>query len=145
MDVVTASDPRLSRIQCLSLLGMASVGRVAFSHRAMPAIVPVTFVMVRDHLVVAADDRALLDYARDGAVVAFQADQDDQDAEAVWSVTCVGRAHRLALHDEDRRIAGATGLAGTRERQFLRIDADLLDGRRFLRRPLATTELPISW
>ncbi|BEP14095.1 pyridoxamine 5'-phosphate oxidase family protein [Acidothermaceae bacterium B102] len=145
MDGGPEGGPRLSRLECLSLLGRASVGRVAFSHRAMPAIVPVTFAMVRDHLVVAADDRALLAYARDGAVVALQTDQDDHLADAVWSVTCVGRAHRLALDDADRRLAGVTPLPGTTERQFLRIDADLLDGRRFLRRPLAAREFPVSW
>ena len=109
----------LSRLDCLALLRTISVGRVAFTYRAMPAIVPVSFALVRDAIVVVSQDRSLLDYADDRAVVAFQADRGELGDRDSWSVMCVGRIRRLGAADQDPQMLG--------------IDSELLHGRRFLR------------
>jgi hypothetical protein len=81
----------LTRQESLRLLGGAPFGRIVYTVRALPAIVPVRhlvdngMVVVRTH--VGADCA--------GSVVAFQADCIDSEAESGWSVTVTGVARRL--------------------------------------------------
>jgi len=81
----------LTRPESLRLLGGAPFGRIVYTIRALPAIVPVRhlvdngMVVVRTH--VGADCA--------GAVVAFQADDIDPVAESGWSVTVTGVARRV--------------------------------------------------
>jgi hypothetical protein len=86
----------LTRPESLRLLGGAPFGRIVYTIRALPAIVPVRhlvdngMVVVRTH--VGADCA--------GAVVAFQADDIDPVAESGWSVTVTGVARRVLDADE---------------------------------------------
>jgi hypothetical protein len=81
----------LPRQESLRLLGGVPFGRIVYTVRALPAIVPVRhlvdtgMVVVRTH--VGADCA--------GAVVAFQADCIDSVAESGWSVTVTGVARRV--------------------------------------------------
>jgi hypothetical protein len=81
----------LSRPESLRLLGGAPFGRIVYTVRALPAIVPVRhlvdngMVVVRTH--VGADCA--------GSVVAFQADDIDSAAESGWSVMITGVARRV--------------------------------------------------
>jgi hypothetical protein len=81
----------LTRPESLRLLGGAPFGRIVYTIRALPAIVPVRhlvddgMVVVRTH--VGADCA--------GAVVAFQADCIDTVADSGWSVTVTGVARRV--------------------------------------------------
>jgi hypothetical protein len=86
----------LTRQESLRLVGGAPFGRIIYTIRALPAIVPVRhlvdngMVVVRTH--VGADCA--------GAVVAFQADDIDFVAESGWSVTVTGVARRVVDADE---------------------------------------------
>ena len=86
----------LTREQAMILLGSVPMGRVAFTHRAMPAIRPVNHIVdeagriiIRSHegaaIVTAAD-------AARGTVVSYEADQIDTDARSGWSVVAIGLA-----------------------------------------------------
>lgn len=81
----------LTRPESLRLLGGVPFGRIVYTVRALPAIVPVRhllddgMVVVRTHV---GGDCA-------GAVVAFQADSIDPVAESGWSVTVTGVARRV--------------------------------------------------
>ena len=84
-------DPEvLDRAECLRLLATARYGRVVYTVRGLPAVQPVRFV-VRDDAVsfLAAEHSDLLATA-DGGVVAFEA--DEWDDEKCWWVTVLGRA-----------------------------------------------------
>lgn len=89
----------LSRADSLRLLGGAPFGRIVYTVRALPAIVPVRhlvddgMIVVRTHV---GGDCA-------GAVVAFQADDIDATAESGWSVTVTGVARRLQDQSEITR------------------------------------------
>lgn len=93
----------LTRPESLRLLGGAPFGRIVYTIRALPAIVPVRhlvdngMVVVRTH--VGADCA--------GAVVAFQADEIDPIAESGWSVTVTGVARRVLDADELLRYESA--------------------------------------
>jgi hypothetical protein len=86
----------LSRAESLRLLSEAPFGRIVYTVRALPAIVPVRhlvengMVIVRSHV---GGDCA-------GSVVAFQADGTSPGHELGWSVTVTGVARRIVDIEE---------------------------------------------
>lgn len=86
----------LSRPESLRLLGEVPVGRIVYTVRALPAIVPVChlvdngMVVVRTHL---GDQCA-------GSVVAYQADAIDMVDRLGWTVTVTGVARRILDPEE---------------------------------------------
>ena len=85
---------RLDRAECLSLLGRSSLGRVAFTERALPAIRPVSYALLGTHLLLRTAS-AGLGRRLDGQVVAFEVDQIDEAAGTGWSVLVTGTARLL--------------------------------------------------
>jgi nitroimidazol reductase NimA-like FMN-containing flavoprotein (pyridoxamine 5'-phosphate oxidase superfamily) len=75
------------------LLAGTSLGRVVFTHHAMPAIRPVNHlvddetVIIRSHL-----GAAIVGRATDGAVVCYEADDIDPVRHTGWSVIATGMA-----------------------------------------------------
>ncbi|MGW1198755.1 pyridoxamine 5'-phosphate oxidase family protein [Streptomyces sp. NPDC002536] len=84
----------LSRQEALKLLKDARIGRLVFSHQALPAIRPVNHVLLDDHVIIRTHTgAAMLGSARDGAVVAYEADEFDTGTCTGWSVVVTGEAH----------------------------------------------------
>ena len=79
----------------LELLRGGRVGRIAYSDRALPAIVVVSYSVVNDTILIRCDASADWSHAVLNAVVAFQADAIDADGHG-WSVSCVGRTRAVA-------------------------------------------------
>ncbi|MEW1653995.1 MULTISPECIES: pyridoxamine 5'-phosphate oxidase family protein [unclassified Streptomyces] len=123
---------QLDRQECLRLLALVPIGRIVYTHEALPAVLPVNFSLDADHAVVlrtAATSRLAL--AVDGAVVAFEADCFDEAAQSGWSVTVTGRA-ALVADPRDREQLQAVGLRSWKEvpeEAFIRIAPDLVTGR----------------
>ena len=86
----------LTRAESLRLLGEAPFGRIVYTVRALPAIVPVQhlvengMVIVRSHVT---GDCA-------GSVVAFQVDGTGPEHCCGWSVTVTGVARRVVDAEE---------------------------------------------
>jgi hypothetical protein len=101
---------------------------------ALPAILPVRFVLDNDRIVVAAGVGTALDRGTDGSVVAFQADGIDEATQSEWSVGVVGVANHLALaHDVERAAALPLPRWGADEpRQFVALSTEQISGRRSL-------------
>lgn len=83
--------------EALHLLGTVEVGRVVFTHHALPAVRPVNHVIEEGDIVIRVqDDSALqaLFAAQDGAgvVVAYEADDIDPGEHLGWSVVATGYA-----------------------------------------------------
>ncbi|BEP15777.1 pyridoxamine 5'-phosphate oxidase family protein [Acidothermaceae bacterium B102] len=78
----------------LQLLRGGQVGRIAYSDRALPAIVVVSYSVVNDAILIRCDASSDWSHAVLNAVVAFQADAIDADGLG-WSVTCVGRTRAV--------------------------------------------------
>jgi hypothetical protein len=91
----------LSRTECLNLLSSRSLGRVAVSRRALPAILPVAYSLLHDDVVFVSATGPDGLGELDGNVIAFEVDDITSLAGAGWSVTVVGVARLLDERDPD--------------------------------------------
>lgn len=82
----------LTREESIELLSSAVVGRVVFTISALPAVVPVTFGVLDDALVLRTSEGTRLAATADGGVLAFEADEIDPVARTGWSVVVTGIA-----------------------------------------------------
>lgn len=86
----------LTRPESLRLLDGVPIGRIVYTVRALPAIVPVSHLIDNGMVVV----RTHIGAECAGSVVAYQADQIDVHARTGWSVTVTGVARRVLDPDE---------------------------------------------
>lgn len=124
----------LSRRESLQLLGSVSLGRVAFSARAMPAVRPVSHLVDDGFVIIRADGQAPITSALNAGsetVVAYEADSIDQDDHLGWSVVVIGVARRVT--DPEKAAAYCAALrswsAGTHD-QVVAIHIDVITGVR---------------
>jgi hypothetical protein len=113
----------LSRAECTDLLRTRDLGRIAITTGALPAILPVNYVVVGDDIVLRTRKGTTLSAATRHAIVAFEVDLVDEATGAGWSVMVQGRARemddapgeidlegplaRWRDHGEDRHVAVA--------------------------------------
>lgn len=122
----------LSRLDCLALLSAGTVGRVAVTTPDGPHIVPVSYTVLDDSVVVRTSSYSVLGtYARD-AVVALEIDDFDHATRTGWSVVVRGRC---SVESDPRTIrsiretsGGSPWAAGTRN-LYLRVRTDQVSGR----------------
>jgi nitroimidazol reductase NimA-like FMN-containing flavoprotein (pyridoxamine 5'-phosphate oxidase superfamily) len=82
--------------ECLRLLATVPVGRVGVTIDALPAVLPVNFVVTSGAVVFATVPGTKLDAATAGAVVAFEADSyGTAEAPGGWSVLVRGIAREV--------------------------------------------------
>jgi len=88
---------QLTRTTSLELLGSISMGRLVFTHCALPAIRPVNHLVEGESIIVRATSGAAITSAagRNGVVVAYEADAIDAETQLGWSVIVVGTARLL--------------------------------------------------
>ena len=126
----------LPRAESLRLLSTVSLGRLVFTHLALPAIRPVNHAVAGEQVIIRAYLGTAISTAvrdRSGTVVAYEADLIDPDTHLGWSVIVVGRATRLTDPAETARyrkllqpwvVDGADDLVV--------IQADMVDGFRLV-------------
>jgi nitroimidazol reductase NimA-like FMN-containing flavoprotein (pyridoxamine 5'-phosphate oxidase superfamily) len=124
---------KLSPTRCLDLLGTVSVGRVGVTIDALPAVLPVNFVVSDGSVVFRTVPGTKLDAATSGAVVAFEADAygTSEDPRG-WSVLIRGVARELT-DPAELAVARALPLEswafdGQADR-FVRVEPTLVTGR----------------
>jgi len=87
------------------LLARTQVGRVVFTERAMPAVVPVTFVLHAGGIVMrTSGDTRLTTAAAGGGVLAFEIDEIDPVSRTGWSVVVLGTPELVTSPEERARI-----------------------------------------
>ncbi len=87
----------LSRTKALSLLGSVPIGRLVFTHQALPAIRPVNHLVEGESVIVRATAGAAITAASQrGTLVAYEADSIDPETHLGWSVIVVGTARLLS-------------------------------------------------
>jgi uncharacterized protein len=121
----------LSADECRDLLASRSVGRVAFTERALPAIRPVNYVLQGNHILLRTNADGLA--ARlDGQVVAFEIDDADTDSRTGWSVVVTGTARVLREAGELLRLDASpvTSWAGPDHLTGVLITPGQITGRR---------------
>jgi Pyridoxamine 5'-phosphate oxidase len=133
-DTVMQAD--MGREESLRLLGSVPMGRVVFTHRALPAIRPVNHIVEGQQIVFRTDAAAAITTAVDGTgtIVAFEADAIDPFDRIGWSVVVVGGA-RLLL--DDAQLGHYQKLlqpwADGAEEDVIVIQADMVTGIRLAR------------
>jgi uncharacterized protein len=120
----------LTREECLDRLRLGSIGRIAVTHRALPAIVPVNYTLSGSRVIFRTEPTGMLARACAGSVVAFEVDELDADGSGGWSVLVVGLAELLEGSAAVRaaEIGLVTAAGGGRD-QFVAITIGQLTGR----------------
>jgi nitroimidazol reductase NimA-like FMN-containing flavoprotein (pyridoxamine 5'-phosphate oxidase superfamily) len=123
---------KLSREECLTLLGSRSVGRVGITLSALPVIFPVNFAVMDGDVVFRSSPGSKLTAAVQRAVVAFEVDDVDNMYHAGWSVLIVGPAYEITDGSElDRAKAlPLTPWAPGTKGHFIRVRSEIISGRR---------------
>ena len=120
----------LSREECLDRLREGTIGRLAVTHRALPAIVPVNYVLSGSRVLFRTEQGGMIARACTGNVVAFEVDDLAADGCSGWSVLVVGVAELLegsaAFRAAETGLVAAVG--GDRD-QFVAITIGQLSGR----------------
>jgi len=134
---VTAGPPpqrelvSLDHRRCITLLGSRPVGRLVFTHRALPEVLPVNYRVDGDAVVLrVARDSVAASACRD-TVVAFQVDRFDEERGTGWSVTVVGRSSEITDPAERARVLQlplTSWLEGERD-HLISISMDRITGR----------------
>lgn len=118
----------IPREECLRLLAMFSVGRLAVATpEASPLVVPVNFVLDRDVVVFRSDAGEKIFQLR-GNRVSFQIDQIDPSSRTGWSVLVQGVAYE-ATPAEVEHLRLEPWAPGDKA-HWVRILPDAITGRR---------------
>lgn len=127
-----AKAQELTREECLALLATVPVGRLVFTERALPAVVPVNFVLDRGRIIIRTGATSSLAAAVRGAVVAFQADDLDPQARNGWSVVVTGRVTEVVdpLDLEHVDSLPLVPWIGGRLDHVIAVPIELVNGRR---------------
>lgn len=122
----------LGRRECLRLMATVPVGRIVYTRRALPAVLPVNFSLDDDGAVLLRTSAASdLVRAIDGAVVAFEVDDVDAVRHSGWSVVVTGLATVVTDPAEHERLAriGPVSWVPAPQAVFVRIEPELATGR----------------
>ena len=129
----------LSDEECRELLARMRLGRVAVSFGALPAVLPVNYLLLDGDIAFFTGPGTKLRHAMDNAVVAFEVDWFDENTESGWSVMAVGTACEVAdpgAVDAARRGGLRPWAVGERS-HLIRIRPEFLSGRRIARAPVS--------
>ncbi|MET9457437.1 pyridoxamine 5'-phosphate oxidase family protein [Streptomyces canus] len=125
----------LGRQECLRLMAKAPIGRIVYTRRALPAVLPVNFTLDGDGAILLRTSAASeLVRAIEGAVVAFETDDVDAARHFGWSVVVTGTATVVTDPDERGRLARTVPVSWVPAPQavFVRIEPELVTGRELL-------------
>jgi Pyridoxamine 5'-phosphate oxidase len=125
----------LTQTEALRLLSSVPVGRVVFTHHALPAIRPMNHLVIDNKIIIITSlGSAISSQAGSdgGTVVAYEADSMDPDTHLGWSVVVIGQADHVASETEaaDYRRALQSWVAG--EMDVIVIRAELVTGYRLV-------------
>jgi nitroimidazol reductase NimA-like FMN-containing flavoprotein (pyridoxamine 5'-phosphate oxidase superfamily) len=128
----------LDEAECLRLIASGGIGRIGYSGRYGPTVMPVNYQLYEGTIVFrttpdsATDEDLRTGIANAEYKVAFEIDDFNTAARTGWSVLIQGSAHHVESEAERASVAGA-GVdpwpGGDRE-LFLRINPTRVTGRR---------------
>ena len=124
----------LDEQDCRRLLALRRIGRIGISIGALPAIMPVHYLVVDGDVVFLTSEGTKLRAALDNTIVAFEVDDVDEEEEVGWSVLIVGRASELDAPEAAQLDLSSlpTWPAGSR-RHVVRVRPEFVSGRRLCR------------
>lgn len=89
----------LDRPACLALLATQTFGRLVFTQRALPDVLPAHYHLDGENVLIRLAIGSPAAVASLDSVVAFEADHFDPVSRTGWSVTIVGHAREVVLPD----------------------------------------------
>ncbi len=123
----------LTEEECRALLCTESVGRIAVSVGALPAIFPVNYTVVDDDVVFLTAEGLKLRAALENTVVGFEVDSLDPALDYGWSVLLVGVAREVpAAEQEQFGPVRVSPWAGGDRTHLVRIHPEMISGRRIV-------------
>nr|WP_225954784.1 pyridoxamine 5'-phosphate oxidase family protein [Kibdelosporangium phytohabitans] len=131
--VDTAGLESLSAQECFRLLAKIPLGRVVYTDRALPAVLPVTFALHEKAVIIRTSAHSRLAVAATGKVVAFEADEYAESCvRSGWSVVAIGHAVKVTDPGELEvaRQLGLRAWAPDAEDWYIRISVEIVSGRR---------------
>ena len=137
MSIQPTTYEEIPRDECVQLLAMFSVGRLALTTvGGAVLVVPVNYVLDGDVVVFRSDPGEKLDSVH-GHKASFQIDFIDSFHRTGWSVLVQGTAHR-ATHPEIEHLAVESWVGGENQ-AWIRIVPRSITGRR-----LAAEDIPLD-
>jgi nitroimidazol reductase NimA-like FMN-containing flavoprotein (pyridoxamine 5'-phosphate oxidase superfamily) len=133
----------LDQAECLRLVSLGVIGRLAYVGRYDLTVLPVNYRLVDGAILFrTAQDSLTGEDLRTGIrhadyKVAFEVDQFDEATHEGWSVLLQGPAHHLDTEEEQAAAmaAGVEPWPGGEKDHFIRITPDRITGRR-VRQPV---------
>lgn len=121
----------LSEELCRELLETESVGRIAISVSALPAIFPVNYRIVDGDVLFLTGEGLKANAAIAGNVVGFEVDHLDTEQHAGWSVLVVGKARIVPDRERDTmEDLQLSPWAGGAKAHLVRVHPGFISGRR---------------
>jgi nitroimidazol reductase NimA-like FMN-containing flavoprotein (pyridoxamine 5'-phosphate oxidase superfamily) len=127
----------LDQDTCLQLISQGGIGRIAYTSRFGPAVLPVNYTLHDGAVVFRTAEHGPLDEdlrtGIEGAEykVAFEIDEIDLDKHQGWSVLIQGPAHHVTAAERDAALrAGVVPWAPGERELFVRIIPSRITGRR---------------
>jgi nitroimidazol reductase NimA-like FMN-containing flavoprotein (pyridoxamine 5'-phosphate oxidase superfamily) len=133
MNTVTHSVDTLAPQELLDRLASARVGRLAFSHHALPALLAMNYIVDGRELVLQTAAGPAVGAAQGrGSIVAFEVDEIDPKSNSGWSVVVTGHLREVTEQSRSDRYARCPAFPrDARLRHFLVITPGLVSGRWF--------------
>jgi nitroimidazol reductase NimA-like FMN-containing flavoprotein (pyridoxamine 5'-phosphate oxidase superfamily) len=133
MNTVTHSVDTLAPQELLDRLASARVGRLAFSHHALPALLAMNYIVDGRELVLQTAAGPAVGAAQGrGSIVAFEVDEIDPKSNSGWSVVVTGHLREVTERSRIERYARCPAFPrDARLRHFLVITPGLVSGRWF--------------
>jgi nitroimidazol reductase NimA-like FMN-containing flavoprotein (pyridoxamine 5'-phosphate oxidase superfamily) len=121
----------LTHSECFALLATVPVGRVVYSERAMPIIVPVNFSLIGSDVVIRTGRRSRLAMHAPGNVVAFEVDDIDMSSRSGWSIVLTGLIKLVRDPGELARLDALhlPAWGATEFDRYLSLRPDVVSGR----------------
>ena len=121
----------IDRAGCLTLLATRSLGRLVFTQGALPDVLPVTYLLDGESVLLRLAIGATAAAVR-GAVVAFETDDFDDRYRHGWSVTVIGRAHELTAAEDGVRASmrGLSSWSSDGRDHFFSLAVERITGHR---------------
>jgi nitroimidazol reductase NimA-like FMN-containing flavoprotein (pyridoxamine 5'-phosphate oxidase superfamily) len=127
----------LDRSECFRLLKGAAVGRIAVTSKSLPLVLPLSYVVDGESIVVETGRGNDLESATAGSVVGFEVDNLHERGHSGWTVMVTGVAQEVREGQEIEHLrpllaTNPDAMAG--HERFVRISSELVTGRRTDRR-----------
>ncbi|GAB3979568.1 pyridoxamine 5'-phosphate oxidase family protein [Actinoallomurus acanthiterrae] len=132
MKTDVGESPAFDRAQCLTLVKSVPIGRVVYTHQALPAVMPVNFVLDGEMVIIRTGSDSTLAAAALGTVVAFEVDHLHRDTLNGWWVTVTGHAQLLDDPADDTHAGfGLRPWTQAPNARFIGISSQYITGGRF--------------